>query len=59
MRIMPDANNISTDQLAHPGSLISTFIVHCLVSITPTLAKSKISRILLASVAEQASLRLT
>ena len=39
------ANNKGADQPAHPCSLISTFVLHCLDSIIPTLAKSKISRL--------------
>ena len=34
---------LGTDQPAHPCSLISTFVVCCLDSIIPLLAKSKIS----------------
>ena len=56
---MPYANNKGADQLAHVHSLISTFVVRCLDSIIPTLAKSKISRPCLAPVAEKAGLRLT
>ena len=41
---MPYANNKGTDQPAHLCSLISTFVVRCLDSIIPVLAKSKISR---------------
>ena len=52
----PYANNKDADQPAYPHSLISTFVVHCLDSITFLLAKSKISRPCLASVAEQAGL---
>ena len=48
------ANYKDTDQQAHPGSLISTFVVHCLDSIIPILAKSKIWRLCLISAAEQA-----
>ena len=33
------------DQPAHPRSLISVFIVNCLDSIIPVLAKSNISRL--------------
>ena len=50
---MPYANNKGADQPAHRHSLISTFVVGCLESIIPILAKSKIS------VAEQAGLSLT
>ena len=56
---MPYANNKGTDQPVHPRSLISAFVVCCLDSIIRILAKSKISRLLLASVAEQAGLSLT
>ena len=38
----------------HPCSLISAFLVRCLDSIIPVLAKSKISSLWLAPVAEQA-----
>ena len=30
---LPYANNKGADQPAHPGSLISTFVVHCLLNI--------------------------
>ena len=43
--LLPNANNKGTDQPAHPCSLISTFVVCCLDSIIPLLAKSKISRL--------------
>ena len=43
MCVMPYANNKSADQAAHLCSLISTFVVLCLDSIIPILAKSKIS----------------
>ena len=46
------------DQPAHPCSLISAIVVRCLASIISILAKSKISRLLLASVAVHASLSL-
>ena len=52
-------NYKGADQPVHPRSLISTFVVHCPDSIMPTLAKSKISRLWLAPVAEQAGLSLT
>ena len=42
---LPNANNKGADQPAHPRSLISTFVVHCLDSNIPILAKSKISRL--------------
>ena len=38
---MSFANNKGTDQPAHPCSLISGFVVRCLDSIIPILAKSK------------------
>ena len=37
------ANNKGADQPAHPHSLISAYVVRCLGSMIPTLAKSKIS----------------
>ena len=52
---MSYVNNKGADQPAHPRSLISAFVVRCLeflVSVT------KISSLMLASVAEQASLSL-
>ena len=55
---MPYANDKGADQTAHPCSLIITFVIRYLGSI-PTLAKSKISRLWLVSVAEQAGLSLT
>ena len=42
---MPYANNKGTDQPAHPRCLISTFVVRCLDSIIPILAKAKISNL--------------
>ena len=56
---MPCANNTDADQPAHPRSLISTFIVHCLDSIIPLVSISEILRLYLAFVAEQAGLSLT
>ena len=56
---MPYANNKGADQPAHPCSLIRAFVVCCPYSIIPILAKSKISRLQLVCVAEQASLSLT
>ena len=41
---MPYANNKGADQPAHPGSLISAFVVRCLDSIIPLLAIAEISR---------------
>ena len=48
-----------TNQPAHPHSLISTFVVHCLDSKIRILALPKVSRFWLVSVAEQASLNFT
>ena len=59
MCLMPYANNKGADQPAHPHSLISTFVVRCSNSMICILAISKVSRIYLASVAEQARLNLT
>ena len=56
---MTYANNKGADQPAHPGSLISTFVVHMLDSILPILAIPEISRVQLVSVALQASLSFT
>ena len=56
--VLPYANNKGADQPAHPHSLICTFVVHCLDSVISILAKSKISRLLLVSVAEQAGVSL-
>ena len=42
--LMPYANNKGADQPAHPGSLISTFVVRCLDSMICILAISKVSR---------------
>ena len=56
---MPYANDKSADQPAHPLSLISTFVVHCLDSIIPLVYMLKISSLYLASVTEQVDLSLT
>ena len=53
------ANNKGANQPAHPRSLISAFVVRCLDSVMPLVSVTKISSLLLASVAEQASLSLT
>ena len=53
------ANNKSADQSAHPRSLISAFVVRCLDSVMSLVSVTKISSLMLASVAEQASLSLT
>ena len=54
-----NANNKDVDQPAHLRSLISTFVVCYLDSITSILTKSKMSRLQLVSVAEQTGLSLT
>ena len=51
---MPYANNKGADQPAHPRSLISAFVVRCLVSIIPLVCISEISSLCLTSVAAQA-----
>ena len=56
---MPYANNEGADQPAHQRSLISTFFVRCLDSMIPLVSISEIASLYLASVAEQAGLRLT
>ena len=53
---MAYANNKGADQPAHLRSLISTFVVRFLDSVIPVLAIAEISRLWLASEAEQASL---
>ena len=42
--VMSYANNKGADQLAHPRSLISTFVVRCLDSTICILAVAKVSR---------------
>ena len=59
MCLMSYANNKGADQSAHPHSLISAFVVHCLDSVVSPVSATKISSLMLASVAEQASLSLT
>ena len=56
---MPYAHNKDTGQPALPRSLIIAFVVHFLDSIMPLRSISKVSRLQLASVAEQAGLSLT
>ena len=56
---MSYANNKGTGQPAHPRSLISTFVVRCLDTVMSLVSVIKISSLMLASVAEQASLSLT
>ena len=58
MSLMPYANNKGADQPVHPCNLINTFVVRCLNSMICILAISKVSRLQLASVAEQAGLGL-
>ena len=55
---MSYANNKGTDQPALPRSLISAFVVRCLYSVMSLVSVTKISSLMLASVAEQASLSL-
>ena len=57
--LMSYANNKGADQPAHPRSLISAFVVCCLDSVMSLVSVTKISSLMLASVAEQASLSLT
>ena len=59
MCLMSYANNKGADQPAHPRSLISAFVVRCLDSVMSVVSVTKITSLMLASVAEQASLRLT
>ena len=56
---MSYANNKGADQPAHPRSLISAFVVRCLDSVMSLVSVTKIPSLMLASVAEQASLSLT
>ena len=56
---MSYANNKGADQLAHPRSLISAFVVRCLDSVMALVSVTKISSLMLASVAEQVILSLT
>ena len=56
---MSYANNRGADQPAHPHSLISAFFVRCLDSVMSLVSVTKISSLMLVSVAEQASLSLT
>ena len=59
MCLMSYANNKGADQPAHPHSLISAFVVHCLDSVMSLVFVTKISSLMLASVAAQAGLSLT
>ena len=56
---MSYANNKGADQPAHPRSLISAFVVRCLDSVMSLVSVTEISSLMLASLAEQASLSLT
>ena len=56
---MSYANNKSADQPVHPCSLLSAFVVRCLDSVMSLVSVTKISSLILASVAEQANLSLT
>ena len=56
---VPYGNNNGADQPELPHSLISTFVVHCLDSTIPIFAKSKISKLDLVFVSEQAGLSRT
>ena len=55
---MSYANNKGADQPAHLRSLISTFIVRCLDNVMSLVSLTKISSLMLVSVAEQTSLSL-
>ena len=59
MCLMSYANNKGTDQPTHLRGLISAFVVCCLDSVMSLVSVIKISSLMLASVAEQASLSLT
>ena len=56
---MSYANNKGADQPAHPRSLIRAFVVRCLDSVMSLVSVTKISSLMRASVAEQATLSLT
>ena len=64
-RVISYANNKGADQPAHPRSLISAFIIRlyllffCLDSVRSIVSVTKILSLMLASVAEPASLSLT
>ena len=59
MCLMSYTNNKGADQPAHPRSLISAFIVRCLDSVMSLVSVTKISSLMLVSVAEQAGLSVT
>ena len=52
-------NNKGADKPARMPNLISTFVIHLLLSMISELATSEISIFMLVSVAEQAGLNLT
>ena len=56
---MSYANNKGADQPVHPRSLISAFFVRCRDSVMSLVSVTKISSLMLSSIAEQASLSLT
>ena len=56
---MSYANNKGADQTTHPRSLISAFAVRCLDSVMSVVSVTKLSSLMLASVAEQVGLSLT
>ena len=56
---MPYANSKGAHQPAHPRSLISAFVIRCLDSVMSLVSVTKLSSLMLASVAEQANLSLT
>ena len=56
---MSYANNKGAGQPAHPHSLISAFIVRCVDIVMSLVSVTKISSLMLDSVAEQARLSLT
>ena len=57
--LIPYGNNKDADQSVHLRNLMSAFVVHSLDSTIPIFAVSKISRLEIASIAEQAGLNLT
>ena len=57
--VLSYVNNKGADQTAHPRSLTCAFVVRCLDSVMSLVSLTKISSLMLASVAEQASLSLT
>ena len=54
--VSPYANKKGADQPVHPRSLISTFVVRCLISMISLVSMLAISRLKLAFVAKQAGL---